>query len=134
MIGARLSFTYGAYHWYSNALGRWMATNQVTVNGLTDALILLAVGMVLSRAVRFARVLRETAPVRSAAAGTWTPNHPSYGPDGEVMHAEMSTAYRRLSDRNGRDLGGRRHRHLRARRHRLLHHLIQRSDRAPSLN
>jgi hypothetical protein len=90
--------------------------------------------MVLSRAVRFARVLGETGPVRSAAAGTWTPNHPSYGPDGEAMHTEMSTAHRPLNDRNGLDLDGRCHRHLGARRHRLLHHMIQRSDRAPSLN
>jgi hypothetical protein len=57
VIGARLVFSYGADHWYSAALGRWLAAHQVTVAGLTDALVLLAIGMVLARVMRFARVL-----------------------------------------------------------------------------
>jgi len=59
VIGARLVFTYGANHWYTHPLGQWLATNRITVNGLTDALILLAIGMVLARVVRFARVLHH---------------------------------------------------------------------------
>ena len=77
MIGARLLFTYGANHWYSHALGGWMTTNGVTVDGLTDALVLLAIGMVLARAVRFARVLSQEDHRRrheGTAAGTWTPD------------------------------------------------------------
>jgi hypothetical protein len=58
-IGARLLFTYGANHWYSQDLGHWMAANRITVDGLTDALILFAIGMVLARVIRFARVLRQ---------------------------------------------------------------------------
>jgi len=32
----RLTFSYGASHWYTNALGRWMADHQVSVDALTD--------------------------------------------------------------------------------------------------
>lgn len=65
VIGARLMFTYGANHWYNHALGTWLFTNRITVDGLTDGLILLAIGMVLARVVRFARVLRtDTAAER----------------------------------------------------------------------
>ena len=60
VIGARLIFTYGANHWYSQAIGRWMTTNGITVDALTDALILFAIGLVLARAVRFARVLLQS--------------------------------------------------------------------------
>jgi hypothetical protein len=58
VIGLRLLFTYGANHWYAHALGQWLFTNRITVAGLTDGLILLAIGMVLARVLRFARVLR----------------------------------------------------------------------------
>jgi hypothetical protein len=44
VIGARLLFTYGANHWYSTQLGHWMATNGVTVDTLTDALVFMAHG------------------------------------------------------------------------------------------
>lgn len=79
VIGARLIFTYGANHWYSQALGHWMVTNSVTVDGLTDALILLAIGMVLARAIRFARVLRSTGTIgagpKARPPGSWSPDH-----------------------------------------------------------
>lgn len=57
VIGARLIFTYGANHWYSHALGPWLTANGVTVSGLTDALILFAIGLVGARAARVAWVL-----------------------------------------------------------------------------
>jgi len=60
VIGARLVFTYGANHWYSHPLGQWLAANAVTVAALTDALILFAIGLVLARVIRFARVLRSS--------------------------------------------------------------------------
>jgi hypothetical protein len=58
-----------------------MATNRVTVDGLTDALVLFAIGMVLARVIRFARVLRKprtsgTGPtLRPPVAHAWTPDH-----------------------------------------------------------
>ncbi len=57
VIGARMMFTYGANHWYNHALGTWLFTNHITADGLTDGLIVLAIGMVLARVVRFALVL-----------------------------------------------------------------------------
>jgi hypothetical protein len=56
-IGARLVFSYGAYHWYTTSLGHWMATNRITTDGLTDGLIFLAIAMAISRTVRIARPL-----------------------------------------------------------------------------
>lgn len=59
VIGARLTFSYGAQHWFTDQLGRWMAHYRVSVDGVTDALILMAIAMLLGRtgsmAVRRAR-------------------------------------------------------------------------------
>jgi hypothetical protein len=49
VIGARVAFSYGAEHWFTGPLGRWMWTNHVTVDALTDALILMAIAMLLGR-------------------------------------------------------------------------------------
>ena len=49
VIGARLTFSYGANHWYTDQLGRWMYENQVTVDALTDTLIVMAIAMMLGR-------------------------------------------------------------------------------------
>mgnify|MGYP001321891569 CR=1 FL=1 len=54
IIAARLLFTYGASHWYTQSLGTWLATNHMTSDALTDALIFLAIVMALSRTARFA--------------------------------------------------------------------------------
>jgi hypothetical protein len=69
VIGARLLFTYGANHWYSTQLADWMATNGISLNALTDALIFMAVGMTLTRTVRLAvgrRQVRTTGGHRLA--------------------------------------------------------------------
>jgi hypothetical protein len=76
VIGARLLFTYGANHWYSHSLGQWLASNRITVDALTDGLILLAIGLVLARAVRFARVLRSTPPIAVHAHRAALPSTP----------------------------------------------------------
>ena len=49
VVGARLAFSYGAQHWFSESLGRWMYQHSVTVDGLTDALVLMAIAMLLGR-------------------------------------------------------------------------------------
>ncbi len=54
VIGARLLFTYGANHWYASQLGHWMATNAITVDALTDALIFMALAMAITRSIRLA--------------------------------------------------------------------------------
>lgn len=72
VIGARLVFSYGAYHWYTSALGQWMVSNHITVNGLTDGLIFLAIAMAVARCTRFIPCLRNAARLRLAPTGTGT--------------------------------------------------------------
>ena len=64
VIGARVTFSYGAEHWYTNQLGQWMYDHQVSVDALTDTLIVMAIAMLLGRTGALA-VKRNTA----AAAG-----------------------------------------------------------------
>ncbi|MGY5044462.1 hypothetical protein ACWDE0_02220 [Streptomyces sp. 900105755] len=54
VVGARTAFSYGAENWFGPQLGRWMLDNQVTGDALTDALILMAVAMTLTRTVGLA--------------------------------------------------------------------------------
>jgi hypothetical protein len=54
VIGLRLLFTYGANHWYTTQLGHWMATNGISLDALTDALIFMALAMAVTRSVRLA--------------------------------------------------------------------------------
>ncbi|MCU1491985.1 MAG: integral rane protein [Acidimicrobiaceae bacterium] len=63
VIGARLLFSYGSVHWFSAALGRWLATNHVTTDGLTDGLILMALALAMARCLRFVAALLASPPV-----------------------------------------------------------------------
>ena len=63
VIGARVTFSYGASHWFTNQLGRWMYEHQVSVDALTDALIVMAIAMMLGRTGALA------AKARTAGAG-----------------------------------------------------------------
>ncbi|WP_194898356.1 hypothetical protein [Catenulispora pinisilvae] len=49
VIGARLLFVYGSNHWFNDQLGRWMVQHQIGVNALTDALVVMAIAMLLGR-------------------------------------------------------------------------------------
>ncbi len=67
VMAARTVFTYGSSHWFAAPLGRWMASHHVTSNALTDALIFMALAMVLTRVAVMA--IRSRAARPRAVAG-----------------------------------------------------------------
>jgi hypothetical protein len=62
VIGARSAFSYGSVHWFAPQLSRWMTHHAVTSNALTDALIFMAVGMLLTRTIGMAIRASHLAP------------------------------------------------------------------------
>ncbi|MEV0189653.1 hypothetical protein AB0I39_14090 [Kitasatospora purpeofusca] len=54
VIGARAAFSYGSTHWFAGPLGSWMQEHQVSGDALTDALLLMAVAMMLTRSAALA--------------------------------------------------------------------------------
>jgi hypothetical protein len=68
-IGGRAAFSYGSTHWFSSRLGQWMATNQVSADAMTDALIFMAVAMLLTRTVAMGIRARHIAHIGSGSSG-----------------------------------------------------------------
>ncbi|HXA32739.1 MAG TPA: hypothetical protein VNV87_10800 [Acidimicrobiales bacterium] len=62
VIGARSAFSYGSVHWFGPQLGHWMTRQAITSNALTDALIFMAVGMLLTRTTGMAVRATHLAP------------------------------------------------------------------------
>jgi hypothetical protein len=54
IIGARAAFSYGSTNWFGPQLGHWMISNAVTGDAITDALIFMAVAMLLTRTIGMA--------------------------------------------------------------------------------
>jgi hypothetical protein len=54
VIGARAAFSYGSIHWFGPQLTRWMTQHAVTSAAITDALILMAVTMLMTRVIGLA--------------------------------------------------------------------------------
>ncbi len=49
VITARVGFSYGSVHWFGPSLNHWMLHHHVTSAAITDALIFMALAMVLTR-------------------------------------------------------------------------------------
>lgn len=64
VFGARLLFIYGSDHWYARSLNTWLTAHQLSANGLTDALIFMAIAMALARSALLA--LRGRTATRNA--------------------------------------------------------------------
>lgn len=54
VIGARAAFSFGSAHWFPTQLTHWCIANQVTGAAITDALIFMAVAMLLTRTLGLA--------------------------------------------------------------------------------
>ncbi len=67
VIGARAAFSYGSTHWFGPQLGHWMARNAVTANAITDALIFMAVAMIVTRTIAMASRARHLPNPRAGA-------------------------------------------------------------------
>ncbi|MCX4976777.1 hypothetical protein [Streptomyces sp. NBC_00620] len=68
VIGARAAFSYGSEHWFGTQLGHWMISHQITVDAITDSLILMAVSMTLTRTLGLATRAFGTHRLASAGA------------------------------------------------------------------
>lgn len=78
VIGARLWFAYASAHVFPVQLGRWMATTHITPDALTDALIFLALSMLITRtAALLAKATRARNTARTAGAGPGLSSVPS---------------------------------------------------------
>lgn len=72
VIAARCAFSYGCVHWFPQQLVHWGTTNQVSVAGLTDALVFMAIAMLVTRTLGLwarAAALSEGADSRSTVGG-----------------------------------------------------------------
>lgn len=73
IVAARIYFTYGSEHTFSQQLGQWLYTSHITVDGLTAALIFFSVAMLLGRtgalAVRSRRAAAGQGVTMAVAAG-----------------------------------------------------------------
>ena len=68
IVAARIYFTYGSQHVFSQQLGQWLYTNHITVDGLTAALIFFSVAMLLGRTGALAARARHASITRPAPA------------------------------------------------------------------
>jgi hypothetical protein len=62
VIGARTAFSYGSVHWFGHQLGTWMTEHAVTTAAITDALLFMAIAMVVTRTAALAVRARNVGP------------------------------------------------------------------------
>lgn len=59
VVVARGVFSYGCYHLYTNPLLHWLGDNHIPGPALTDALVFMAITMLLTRTLGLARLARR---------------------------------------------------------------------------
>lgn len=59
VVAARGAFSYGASHLYPDQLLRWLGDNHIPGPALTDALVFMAITMLLTRTLGLARLARR---------------------------------------------------------------------------
>jgi hypothetical protein len=62
IIAARSGFSYGSAHWFGPQLSTWMAAHHVVSGAITDTLLLMALGMLLTRTLGLAARARALPP------------------------------------------------------------------------
>lgn len=62
VVGARAAFSYGSVHWFGPQLDRWMIQHAVTSAAITDALLFMAIAMVVTRTAGLALRARNLGP------------------------------------------------------------------------
>jgi len=68
VIGARTAFSYGSVHWFGHQLDHWMTQHAVTTGAITDALIFMAIAMVVTRTAGLALRARNLGPDHTVEA------------------------------------------------------------------
>jgi hypothetical protein len=69
LTAARIYFTYGANHIFTDQLGSWLVTERVSVGALTDSFIIVSIAMLLGRTgILAAKARVATARVSQAPA------------------------------------------------------------------
>jgi hypothetical protein len=77
VIGARAAFSYGSTHWFAPQISHWMTRNAVSSAAITDALIFMAVTMMVTRTLgllfRTLRLGNSTQSVGGTSHGVAVP-------------------------------------------------------------
>ncbi|WP_034267648.1 hypothetical protein [Actinospica robiniae] len=68
VIGARMAFSYGSVNWFPGQLVRFGIAHQLTVAALTDALVFMAIAMLVARTLGLAARAARTPSLVPAAA------------------------------------------------------------------
>jgi hypothetical protein len=72
VIGARAAFSYGSVHWFPSQLTAWAVREQVSANAITDALLFMAVAMLLTRTFGLAARAKALPAARTSAPQSTT--------------------------------------------------------------
>lgn len=66
VVAARAAFSYGSVHWFGSQLNHWMVAHSVTSGAITDALLFMAIAMVITRTAGLALRARSLGPADAA--------------------------------------------------------------------